>query len=112
VGVQHRRYSVVIADIKFVLNIEDVSGRFCVECLDDWLDLLQLVQYVHGQERAVDTHVAYETREWMYAFNVQISLCSVLDCVLQWVKHAKPDRQELPAVPDVLEVGMKVSDRG
>lgn len=34
---QHRRYSHVIADIKFVLNIEGVAQEFLRQCLADWL---------------------------------------------------------------------------
>lgn len=86
---RHRRYSPVVADLKFVLNIPGVSAHFANTCMDVWLSRLLIpLQYMHAQERETDEHVTYESREWMYAFNVQISLCHVLDCLLSWVRTA------------------------
>lgn len=48
---QCRRYSPVIADLKFVLNIEGVSARFAATCLDTWGEVLRMMHYIHGQVR-------------------------------------------------------------
>lgn len=97
---QYRRYSPVVADLKFVLNIPGVSAHFATErgpvegsqqssCLQRLgRAVLEELQYMHAQERETGAHVAYEPRDWMYAFNVQISLCHVLDCLLGWVRSA------------------------
>ena len=64
-----------------------------------------------------EAHVQYEPRDWMYAFNVQISLCHVLDCLLGWVRSAGEEGARAaeeqgtalggPA-PSVLRVGQRV----
>lgn len=85
---QARRYSPLIADLKFVLNIEGVSPRFVMtDCLVLWGDVLRMIHYVHAQRRQHGDHVSMEARDWMFAFNVQISVSSVLDCLLSWVRN-------------------------
>jgi len=87
---RYRRYSPVVADLKFVLNVPGVSAHFAKACMDAWIARLLLpLQYVHSQKRELREHVAYESREWMFAFNVQISLSHVLDCLLNWVRTAE-----------------------
>ena len=88
-----------MADLKFVLNIPGVSAHFAAAAAPDpttadaggeshsllgrWSrTVLEELQYLHPQKRVVGAHVQYEPRDWMYAFNVQISLCHVLDCLL------------------------------
>lgn len=82
----HRRYSPIIADLKFMLNIEGVAERFVKQCLPVWLDVIGKTQYMHEQERELRQHVEIEKKDWMYAFNIQISLCSILEYMLNWIK--------------------------
>lgn len=75
--------------------------------MDAWTTLLEELQYLHSQQREANLHVAYESRDWMFAFNIQISLCHVLDCLLNWVRTAQPH-----GAPSVLKVGLQVSNGG
>lgn len=134
---QYRRYSPLVADLKFVLNIPGVSAHFASSSGDsssgddsgDGLGLLsrwsrtvlEELQYLHPQKRVAGAHVAYEARDWMYAFNVQISLCHVLDCLLGWVRSAgaagaRAAEEQGAALgatsPSVLRVGQEVSAVG
>jgi len=43
---QHRRYSPVIGDIKFVLNIEGVAQEFLRQCLGEWLTVGEEYTYI------------------------------------------------------------------
>lgn len=117
-----------MSDLKFVLNIPGVSAHFAAaaergapttaSCLDQWSrTVLEELQYLHPQKRVTGAHVAYEPRDWMYAFNVQISLCHVLDCLLGWVRSsgvagAKAAEEQGAALsgapPSVLRVGQEV----
>ena len=131
--IQYRRYSPLVADLKFVLNIPGVSAHFAssgesssghdsgdgLGLLGRWSrTVLEELQYLHPQKRVAGAHVAYEPRDWMYAFNVQISLCHVLDCLLGWVRSAgaagaRAAEEQGAALgaasPSVLRVGQEVS---
>jgi len=65
-----------------------------------WLQVLGLVQYIHRQKKELMAHVAYETRDWMYAFNIHISLSSVTEHMLQWARTS-PGRQPLELATQV-----------
>ena len=88
----HRRYSPIIADLKCVLNIDGVAEQFVSTptCLKPWLGALSRVHGIDAQRRRGDTdfHVEYESRDWMFAFNVNISLSSVFDFAAAWVRRA------------------------
>ncbi|CAM9397496.1 unnamed protein product [Chrysoparadoxa australica] len=80
-----RRYMPIVADMKCVLNIEGVPQRFLSTCFYDWVRVLALVEGMDPQTRKVHTHVTYESREWMHAFNVNISLSSIFGFLVQWI---------------------------
>lgn len=46
---------------------------------------------MNPQTRRLGSHVEYEARDWMYAFNVNISLSSVFDYLVGWVRKADRD---------------------
>lgn len=124
-ALQYRRYGPIVADLKFVLNIPGVSAHFALTCLDTWsTTLLEVLQYLHSQKRQEHVHVSYESRDWMFAFNIEISLCHVLDCLMTWVRTAGgPDGETETAVmtmddcapheatPKVLEFGRHLMGR-
>jgi hypothetical protein len=83
---RYRRYMPVVADLKCVLNIEGVPQRFLGECFWPWIRVLGLVHGAGVQRRRLRTHVDYEPRDWMYNFNINISLCSVFEHMTSWLR--------------------------
>mmetsp|Transcript_4153 Transcript_4153/g.6352 ORF Transcript_4153/g.6352 Transcript_4153/m.6352 type:complete len:1971 (+) Transcript_4153:47-5959(+) len=95
----HRRYSPIIADLKCVLNIEGMSEAFLEKCLGTWLGVLSRVHGIDPQVRraAGQPHIEFENRDWMYAFNVNISLTSVFEFMGSWIRFAS-SRQHISLV--------------
>ena len=52
--------------------------------MDQWLKLLDAVQYMHKQKRHIITHVDFEDRDWMNAFNLYLSLSSLFEQLFIW----------------------------
>ncbi|CAM9987897.1 unnamed protein product, partial [Discosporangium mesarthrocarpum] len=86
VVLRHRRYMPIIGDLKCVLNIEGVPRRFLGVCLRDWVRVLTIVQLMNSQHRKQQSHVEYEPRDWIFAFNANISLCTMFDCMVSWMR--------------------------
>ncbi|CAM9893516.1 unnamed protein product [Ectocarpus sp. 13 AM-2016] len=76
---EHRRYNPIAADLKCVLNIEGVPQRFLRACFTEWIKVLLMVQKMAPQVRQQRLHVEREQREWMFAFNINISLTSLFE---------------------------------
>jgi hypothetical protein len=80
----HRRYNPIIGDLKCVFTIPGVSRTFLACCLSEWLEVLELGQYMHPQTRQLTQHVENETREWMNAFNLYLGMSSVFEYLVNW----------------------------
>ncbi|CAM9510809.1 unnamed protein product, partial [Ectocarpus sp. 8 AP-2014] len=88
---EHRRYNPIAADLKCVLNIEGVPQRFLGACFTEWIKVLLMVQKMAPQVRQQRLHVEREQREWMFAFNINISLTSLFECMLGWLREPFED---------------------
>ncbi|CAB1102462.1 unnamed protein product [Ectocarpus sp. CCAP 1310/34] len=88
---EHRRYNPIAADLKCVLNIEGVPQRFLRACFTEWIKVLLMVQKMAPQVRQQRLHVEREQREWMFAFNINISLTSLFECMLGWLREPLKD---------------------
>lgn len=82
----YRRYSPIIADLKCVLNIDGMAERFIARCLWPWLSTLSRVHGIDAQTRHGDPGLGH--RDWMFAFNVNISVSSVFEFMAAWVRRA------------------------
>jgi hypothetical protein len=81
---KNRRYNPLLADLKVIFTLPETPRFFCAICMDDILDVFTLVQYLHPQTRATDSHVEYERRDWMYAFNLYLGFGSLFDYLVNW----------------------------
>lgn len=86
---KNRRYNPLLADLKVVFTLPETPRYFSAICMDDILEVFTLVQYLHPQTRATQTHVEYESRDWMYAFNLYLGLGSLFDYMVNW--YESPD---------------------
>lgn len=102
----HRRYSPVIADLKCVLNIEGMSEQFVARCLGPFLCALSRVHGVDAQTRLSKDHphVEWESRDWMFAFNANISISSVFDFMASWIRTAPVETTKTPLVESKSEL--------
>ena len=84
-----RRYSPCVSDLKCVLNVKGMprviaarDGTF----LDDWLAALGMTQFMDAQiwRQVLQGHVEEESRGWVGAFNVSISVGSLYERLLGW----------------------------
>eukprot|EP00953_Heterococcus_sp_UTEX-ZZ885_P020569 11505-Heterococcus_DN1.PRE.1 len=81
---QYRRYLPVVADLKCVLNIQGVPLKFAQQCYSDWVDVLTMMQGMDGHRQQLGSqHVEYESRTWMHAFNIGISISTMYDLVVR-----------------------------
>ena len=83
----HRRYNPLLGDMKLIFTTPDISRSFCCTCLSQWINLLEVYQYMHPQRRSLITHVEYESqREWMNAFNLYLGLSILFDYLVNWIE--------------------------
>jgi hypothetical protein len=83
----YRRYTQIVGDLKIVFTIKDVSRLFCATCFDTWLQILYNLQYIHEQKQSLLYHVQYESREWIYAFNLYLSIASLFEYIVNWFEY-------------------------
>jgi hypothetical protein len=48
------------------------------------MDILEYLQHINSQTRAVHDHVVYEDKLWMHAFNLAIGVDSLFEFMLNW----------------------------
>lgn len=79
VGLVHRRYDYLVRDIDFVMHIDGVAQAFArqPQQLRRWLQVLRRAQGADLQQRQLDSHVELDSRSWINAFNLNISLSSL-----------------------------------
>lgn len=82
-----RRYNHVIADMRIIFTISGKSRQFLFESFSSWLRILILFQYVHKQKRIRYTLVHYDKRDWIFAFNLYLSLASLFDPLVNWFEQ-------------------------
>lgn len=87
-SVTRRRYSPIIADLKIIFTIPEVSRLFLTTCLSTWLKILEELQQIHQQKRAFEAHVLYEDRHWMHAFNLTLGVGSMYEYLSNWLVDA------------------------
>ena len=103
---RHRRYNPLFADLKVVFTLPETPRFFCAVCMADILEVFTLVQYLHPQTRLTDRHVEFESRDWMYAFNLYLGLGSLFDCIVNWYESPdsiSPAEEMGHPLPTVLE---------
>lgn len=105
----HRRYIPLIGDLKVAFTIPGPSRYFCATCLPLWCEILETYQYAHPQVRKELAHVEYESKDWMTAFNLYLSLGSLFEYIINWLEDpnctlpATSNNKELPTVSELLE---------
>lgn len=85
----HRRYSPCVSDLKCVLNVKGMPRIFACEeatFLEDWMASLSIAQLMdpHVWRHYTQGHVESESRGWVGAFNLSISLGSLFERLLGW----------------------------
>lgn len=85
----HRRYSPCISDLKCVLNVRGMPRLIACQnatFLEDWIQVLSCAQFMDPQSWRHWSmgHVEEESRGWVGAFNLSISLGSLFDRLLGW----------------------------
>jgi len=91
---RYRRYAPVMGDLKCVLNISGFAQVFLDSCLRHLLDILELINDCHPQvRRDSGAHVEYESRDWMNAFNLSISIGTLFEHLVDWVRTEAPADQ-------------------
>jgi hypothetical protein len=69
------------------------------DCLGAWCEALALAQGMHPEmRRSRGPHVEFESRSWMHAFNLNISLTSAFDFMTAWLKKATQIQDQAFAV--------------
>jgi ATP-dependent Clp protease adapter protein ClpS len=94
----YRRYDHIARDLKYVLKIPGVASQFASsmpstgpilssdpneDLLRRWLGILRLVEAMDLQQRQLGSHVEFESRSWLNAFNLAISFGSIFQVALQ-----------------------------
>ena len=81
----YRRYDYVLRDFEYCLNIEGVASRHArsSRLLRRWMGVLTYVQLADPQVRELHTDVELETRAWLQAFNLNLSLSGAFGAVLK-----------------------------
>ncbi len=80
----YRRYGSIVGDLKIIFVIPDICRLFASTCLSDWLVILDYLQELNPQLRSKDSHVLYEEKDWMHAFNLAIGIQSLFEYMLNW----------------------------
>jgi hypothetical protein len=81
---RHRRYNPILGDLKIIFSIPGTSRRFCESSIHDILGILKIYHGMDLQIRSLNRHVDYESRLWMNAFNLNLSLSSLFEYLTNW----------------------------
>jgi hypothetical protein len=103
----HRRYSPCISDFKCVLNVDGMSRVIAARggtFLSDWISTLSLAQFMdsHIWRHWAQGHIEDESRGWVGAFNLSISLGSLFERILCWTDDATSPISEGPLSGDLM----------
>jgi hypothetical protein len=86
-AIVYRRYNHVVADLRIIFTISGKSRQFLFQSFSSWLRILALFQYVHKQKRIRYTLVHYDKKDWVYAFNLYLSLASLFAPLVNWFEQ-------------------------
>lgn len=95
-----RRYNPLFGDLKIMFSIAGVSRIFCSTELAKWLNLLSKFQYMHDQYREIRSHIEFEGREWINAFNLYLGMTSMFDYLVSWFEHPSSTISETSTFSD------------
>lgn len=84
IAIYHRRYIPIIADMKIIFTIPEMSRKYLSFCLENFLDILNRFQGMHPQRRQLGQHVEIEYLTWMHAFNLHLSFSSLFEYFFHW----------------------------
>ena len=103
----HRRYSPCISDFKCVLNVDGMSRVIAARrgtFLTDWIATLSLAQFMdaHKWRHWTLGHVEDESRGWVGAFNLSISLGGLFERILCWTDETLSPIREGPLSGDLM----------
>lgn len=103
----HRRYSPCISDFKCVLNVDGMSRVIAARrgtFLTDWIATLSLAQFMdaHKWRHWTLGHVEDESRGWVGAFNLSISLGGLFERILCWTDETESPIKEGPLSGDLM----------
>ena len=89
---RHRRYDYVVRDLEYILAIDGVSRALAGASapLEIWLRILSRVQAADPQLRYVTAHIEHDSRTWVQAFNLHISLSSTFSSILKSLTDLLP----------------------
>ena len=89
----HRRYDFALRDLVYVLSIDGVASQLTASSalLSRWLDILRRLQLADPQRRYLSAHVEHESRAWLQAFNLHLSLSSAFHAVFKPLADLQPD---------------------
>ena len=96
---QQRRYNPLVGDLRVACSLDGIPYRFTQVGLKYWLYILGKFHNFHPQVRAVTTHIAFESKIWMQAFNVSLAVASLFDPLLAWISFT--DHQDTTSIPDM-----------
>ena len=81
----HRRYEYVVRDLEYILTIDGVARKLATSppLLRHWLKVLTRLQHADLQLRFLSAHIEHDSRSWIQAFNLHLSLSSSFPVVLK-----------------------------
>ena len=82
--IERRRYNPNFSDLKIIFIIPEIGRFFMSTCLEKWLELLTKLQYMHSQVRAILSHLDFEDRTWLNAFNLYLTFSTIFDHIVIW----------------------------
>ncbi len=88
-----RRYHPAVADLRCILNVEDVPRQFVTICFPQWMSILRVLQNIGGQRRVPRArgHVPFTSRDWIHVWNICTSICMQFEQALSWMRDASAD---------------------
>ena len=80
-----RRYEYVVRDLEYILTIDGVARQLAMSptLLRRWLKILMRLQYADRQLRFLSAHIEHDSRTWIQAFNLHLTLSSTFATILK-----------------------------
>lgn len=70
-----------------VFAVPQMSRRFLAVAMPSWMRILDKFQLMHLQKRELNTHIAFESFDWMSAFNLYLGLGNLFDYLNNWIEN-------------------------
>lgn len=84
---QQRRYNPLVGDLRVACSLDGIPYQFTQVSLKYWLHILGTFHNFHPQLRITTTHIGFESKIWMQAFNLSLALASLFDPLLSWISY-------------------------